>query len=166
MDLGLHYWNFANPSAPAEIAATLTSAAEIAEQEGLAEFSVVDHFFQMEHVAPAEEPMLEAYATLAYVAARTKRIRLAALVTGVLYRYPGVLAKLVTTLDVLSGGRAQLGLGASWYEREQRGLGVPVVSVRNRVVLQPRCQSAHSAGPKTRRYQLTVLSDQRERRQW
>jgi F420-dependent oxidoreductase-like protein len=132
MELGLHYWNFSNPSDPAEIAATLTSAAEIAEQEGLAEFSVVDHFFQMEHVAPAEEPMLEAYATLAYVAARTKRIRLAALVTGVLYRYPGVLAKVVTTLDVLSGGRAQLGLGASWYEREQRGLGVPVVPVRER----------------------------------
>jgi alkanesulfonate monooxygenase SsuD/methylene tetrahydromethanopterin reductase-like flavin-dependent oxidoreductase (luciferase family) len=87
MDLGLHYWNVSIPSDPAEVAATLTSTAEIAEQEGLAEFSVVDHFSQMEHVAPADQPMLEAYATLAYVAAHRKRIRLAALVTGVLYRW-------------------------------------------------------------------------------
>jgi F420-dependent oxidoreductase-like protein len=86
----------------------------------------------MEHIAPAEDPMLEAYTTLAFVAARTKRIRLAALVTGVMHRHPGVLAKTVTTLDVLSGGRALLGLGASWYDREQRGLGVPVVSVKER----------------------------------
>jgi alkanesulfonate monooxygenase SsuD/methylene tetrahydromethanopterin reductase-like flavin-dependent oxidoreductase (luciferase family) len=132
MDLGLHYWNFSEPSDPAAIAVTVASAAELAEQCGFAEFSVVDHFFQMEHVAPAEEPMLEAYTTLAFVAARTKRIRLAALVTGVVYRHPGVLAKIITTLDVLSGGRAQLGLGASWYEREQRGLGVPDVPVTER----------------------------------
>lgn len=76
--------------------------------------------------------MLEAYTTLGYVAAQTERMRLAALVTGVMYRYPRVLAKIVATLDVLSGGRAQLGIGASWYEREQRGLGVPVVSVAER----------------------------------
>src|SRR5690242_21688618 len=76
--------------------------------------------------------MLEAYTTLAYVAAHTERVRLAALVTGVMYRHPGLLAKIVTTLDVLSGGRAQLGIGASWYEREQRGLGVLVVPVGER----------------------------------
>jgi F420-dependent oxidoreductase-like protein len=123
MDLGMHYWYFSEPSDPSRIAQTLTSAACVAEQAGFAEFSLVDHFFQMEHAAPAEDPMLEAH---------TKRMRLAALVTGVMYRYPGVLAKIVTTLDVLSGGRAQLGIGASWYEREQRGLGVPVVPVAER----------------------------------
>jgi F420-dependent oxidoreductase-like protein len=76
--------------------------------------------------------MLEAYTTLGHVAALTNRIRLAALVTGVMYRYPALLAKIVTTLDVLSGGRAQLGIGASWYEREQRGLGVPLVPAPER----------------------------------
>ena len=76
--------------------------------------------------------MLEAYTTLGYVAARTERMTLGVLVTGVMYRHPGLLAKIVTTLDVLSGGRARLGIGASWYEREQVGLGVPVVPVAER----------------------------------
>jgi F420-dependent oxidoreductase-like protein len=76
--------------------------------------------------------MLEAYTTLGYVAARTERMTLGVLVTGVPYRHPGLLAKIVTTLDVLSGGRARLGIGASWYEREQVGLGVPVVPVAER----------------------------------
>ena len=80
----------------------------------------------------ADEPMLEAYTTLGYVAARTERMTLGVLVTGVMYRHPGLLAKIVTTLDVLSGGRARLGIGASWYEREQAGLGVPVVPVAER----------------------------------
>jgi F420-dependent oxidoreductase-like protein len=132
MELGLHYWYFSEPSDPSRIAPTLASAATVAEQAGFAEFSVVDHFFQMEHIAPVEEPMLEAYNTLSYVAAQTERMRLATLVTGVMYRHPGLLAKIVTTLDVLSGGRAQLGIGASWYEREQHGLGVPVVPVAER----------------------------------
>jgi F420-dependent oxidoreductase-like protein len=76
--------------------------------------------------------MLEAYTTLGHVAALTERMTLGVLVTGVMYRHPGLLAKTVTTLDVLSGGRARLGIGASWYEREQRGLGVPVVPVAER----------------------------------
>jgi F420-dependent oxidoreductase-like protein len=76
--------------------------------------------------------MLEAYTTLGYVAARTDRMTLGVLVTGVTYRHPGLLAKIVSTLDVLSEGRARLGIGASWYEREQRGLGVPVVPVAER----------------------------------
>ena len=91
----------------------------------------MDHFFQMEQ-AGVDEPMLEAYTTLGYVAARTERMTLGVLVTGVPYRHPGLLAKIVTTLDVLSGGRARLGIGASWYEREQVGLGVPVVPVAER----------------------------------
>ncbi|MFY1623209.1 LLM class F420-dependent oxidoreductase [Micromonospora sp. WMMD723] len=132
MRLGLHYWNYSTPTDPAAIAPTLIETATIAEEAGVASFTVMDHYFQMEAMAPAEEPMLEAYTTLGFVAARTSRMTLGVLVTGVMYRYPGLLAKIVTTLDVLSGGRARLGIGASWYEREQRGLGVPVVPVAER----------------------------------
>ncbi|MET8348643.1 MULTISPECIES: LLM class F420-dependent oxidoreductase [unclassified Micromonospora] len=132
MKLGLHYWSYSTPAEAGAIAPTLTEAATTAEQAGVASFTVMDHFFQMEAVAPAEEPMLEAYTTLGFVAAKTQRMTLGVLVTGVMYRYPGLLAKTVTTLDVLSGGRARLGIGASWYEREQRGLGVPVVPVAER----------------------------------
>lgn len=92
----------------------------------------MDHYFQMDHRGTADEPMLEGYTTLGYVAGLTRRMTLGLLVTGVMYRHPGLLAKIVTTLDVLSGGRARLGIGASWYEREQRGLGVPVVPVAER----------------------------------
>jgi F420-dependent oxidoreductase-like protein len=130
--LGLHYWNYSTPADPTQIAPTLAETARIAEQGGVSAFTVMDHYFQMDRVVPAEEPMLEAYTTLAFVAARTERITLGALVTGVMYRHPGLLAKIVTTLDVLSGGRGRLGIGASWYEREKRGLGVPVVSVAER----------------------------------
>ncbi|QDY08291.1 LLM class F420-dependent oxidoreductase [Micromonospora sp. HM134] len=132
MRLGLHYWNYSTPNDPAAIAPTLIETATVAEQAGVESFTVMDHYFQMEAMAPAEEPMLEAYTTLGFVAARTSRMTLGVLVTGVMYRYPGLLAKIVTTLDVLSGGRARLGIGASWYEREQRGLGVPVVPVAER----------------------------------
>jgi len=130
--LGLHYWNYSTPSDPAEMAATLADTARVAEEAGFSGFSVMDHYFQMEHAGSAAEPMLEGYTTLGYVAARTERLSLGVLVTGVMYRHPGLLAKIVTTLDVLSGGRARLGIGASWYEREQRGLGVPVVPVAER----------------------------------
>ena len=132
MDVSLHYWNFSTPSDPAQTAGTLGEAAAIADRAGFAEFTVMDHYFQMDAMGKAEEPMLEAYTTLGYVAARTQRLRLGVLVTGVMYRHPGLLAKVVTTLDVLSAGRAQLGIGASWYEREQVGLGVPVVPVSER----------------------------------
>ena len=132
MRLGLHYWNYSRPSDPAKIAPTLAETARIAEQAGLSTFTVMDHYFQMEHAGSVDEPMLEAYTTLGYVAARTDRMTLGVLVTGVTYRHPGLLAKIVSTLDVLSEGRARLGIGASWYEREQRGLGVPVVPVAER----------------------------------
>jgi len=132
MRLGLHYWTFSTPPEPAKIGPTLAETAQTAEQAGLSSFTVMDHFFQMEAAAPAEEPMLEGYTTLGFLAGRTQRMTLGLLVTGVMYRYPGLLAKTVTTLDVLSGGRARLGIGASWYEREQRGLGVPVVPVAER----------------------------------
>jgi F420-dependent oxidoreductase-like protein len=98
----------------------------------VASLTVMDHYFQMDQATRAEEPMLEAYTTLGFLAAVTQRMQLEVLVTGVMYRHPGLLAKIVTTLDVLSLGRACLGIGASWYEREQRGLGVPVVPVAER----------------------------------
>ncbi|HVD13177.1 MAG TPA: LLM class F420-dependent oxidoreductase [Actinomycetota bacterium] len=132
MRIGLHYWNYSTPADPAKIAATLAETARIAEQGGVSVFSVMDHYFQMEHAGSASEPMLEAYTTLGFVAGRTERMTLQVLVTGVMYRHPGLLAKVVTSLDILSGGRARLGIGASWYEREQRGLGVPVVPVGER----------------------------------
>jgi F420-dependent oxidoreductase-like protein len=133
MRLGLHYWNYSTPADPAKIPATLSDTARIAEQAGFSSFTVMDHYFQMDRATSGEEPMLEGYTTLGYVAAKTERMTLGLLVTGVMYRYPGLLAKIVTTLDVLSGGRARLGIGASWYEREQRGLGVPVVPVAERL---------------------------------
>ena len=132
MDLGLHYWNYSTPADPGRIAGTLAETARVAEQAGISTFTVMDHFFQMEQAGSAAEPMLESYTTLGYVAAVTERMTLGVLVTGVMYRHPGLLAKIVTTLDVLSGGRARLGIGASWYEREQHGLGVPVVPVAER----------------------------------
>jgi F420-dependent oxidoreductase-like protein len=132
MRLGLHYWNYSTPSDAARMADTLAETARVAEQAGFSTFTVMDHWFQMEHAGSAAEPMLEAYTTLGYVAGQTERMTLGVLVTGVMYRHPGLLAKIVTTLDVLSGGRARLGIGASWYEREQRGLGVPVVPVAER----------------------------------
>jgi F420-dependent oxidoreductase-like protein len=85
----------------------------------------MDHWFQMDRMAPAEHPMLEGYTALGFVAGGTDRLRLRLLVGGVTYRHPGLLAKTITTLDVLSSGRAELGLGAAWYEREHVGLGVP-----------------------------------------
>jgi F420-dependent oxidoreductase-like protein len=130
--LGLHYWNYSTPPDPAKLAVTLAETAQIAEQAGFSSFTVMDHYFQMEGPASVDEPMLEGYTTLGYVAAKTDRMTLGLLVTGVMYRYPGLLAKIVTTLDVLSGGRGRLGIGASWYEREQLGLGVPVVPVSER----------------------------------
>ncbi|GAA0911446.1 TIGR03560 family F420-dependent LLM class oxidoreductase [Virgisporangium ochraceum] len=132
MKLGVHYWNYSTPAEPAAIAPTLAETAHIVEEAGVSSFTVMDHFFQMEGMADVDEPMLEGYTTLGYVAAKTDRMTLGLMVTGVMYRHPGLLAKIVTTLDVLSGGRARLGIGASWYEREQRGLGVPVVPVAER----------------------------------
>jgi F420-dependent oxidoreductase-like protein len=132
MRLGLHYWNFSTPARPDAIAETLAATARLAEDVGIASFTVMDHFWQMEGAGSADEPMLEGYTALAYVAAVTERMTLGTLVTGVTHRHPGVLAKTVTTVDVLSAGRARLGIGASWYEREQRGLGIPVVPVAER----------------------------------
>jgi F420-dependent oxidoreductase-like protein len=124
MDLDLHVWRFDWAGGPADIGTGVTELARRAEALGVRTLSFMDHYFQMEAAAPADDPMLEGYTALGFVAGVTERLRLRLLVTGVTYRPPGILAKVVTTLDVLSGGRAELGLGAAWYEREHRGLGV------------------------------------------
>jgi F420-dependent oxidoreductase-like protein len=127
MRVGVHLVNFGLAGGDAAIATTLAEAGRAAEDAGLDNLSVMDHYFQMDGVGlgDAPAPMLEAYTTLGFLAAHTSTVELQALVTGVTYRYPGLLAKIVATLDVLSGGRAMLGIGAAWYEREHLGLGVP-----------------------------------------
>src|SRR4051794_207417 len=125
MQLDLHCSRFDWAGPPAGIGPGVADLARRAEAIGVRTMSFMDHFFQMDWMAPAEDPMLEGYTALAFVAGRTERLRVRLLVTGVTYRHPGVLAKTVTTLDVLSGGRAELGIGAAWYEREHKGLGVP-----------------------------------------
>lgn len=132
MQLGIHFVDFSFDGTPDSIPSTLARTARIAEEGGATTFTVMDHWFQMELFASATDPMLEGYTTLGYLAGVTERLRLGLLVTGVTYRHPGLLAKIVTTLDVLSGGRAQLGIGAAWYEREHRGLGVPYPPVAER----------------------------------
>ncbi|HET9076728.1 MAG TPA: LLM class F420-dependent oxidoreductase [Acidimicrobiales bacterium] len=125
MEVGLHVSNFTWPGGPSTLAADLARVAETAEEQGFAKLSVMDHVWQIGHIGPPEHEMLEAYTTLGYLAGRTSRITLLAWVTAVVYREPGLLAKAVTTLDVLSGGRAWLGIGAAWNEPEATGLGLP-----------------------------------------
>ena len=124
MEIGVHFIDFL-PGDPAKLGPTLADAAKAAEQGGATMFTLADHFFQMEDLGRAEDPFLEGYTSLGFLAAQTTAIDLTLLVTGVTYRYPGVLAKAVTTLDVLSQGRSMLGLGAAWYDREHVGLGIP-----------------------------------------
>ena len=132
MHVGVHLMRF-DAAAPAAMRSELARTAETGDAAGVAWFSVMDHYFQMVRAGfPAEYPMLEAYTTLGYLAAHTERARLGALVTGVTYRYPGLLAKIVATLDVLSGGRATFGIGAAWYEEEHAALGVPFPSLAER----------------------------------
>src|SRR5207253_5752775 len=104
-----------------------------ADEAGVAWFTAMDHWFQMEHFATAHDPMLEGYSVLSFVAAKTERLRLSLMVTGVTYRHPGLLAKTVTTLDVLSGGRAWLGIGAAWNAEEALGLGIPFPPLAERM---------------------------------
>jgi F420-dependent oxidoreductase-like protein len=132
MKLGLQIPSFTWPGGSEGISPTLTRIAQAAEQAGFSSLWVMDHFFQIEMIGKPQEPMLEAYSTLNFLAAVTKQIRLGALVTGVIYRYPAILVKTVTTLDVLSGGRAYFGIGAAWYEREAIALGVPFPPLKER----------------------------------
>ncbi len=125
MRLGLQVPNFTWPMGQDRLGETFGLIAERAERAGFASLWVMDHFFQISMVGPPENEMLEGWSALAFAAGRTSRIRLGTMVTGVTYRHPGILVKTATTLDVLSGGRAYLGIGAAWNEDEHRGLGVP-----------------------------------------
>ena len=144
MRLGLQVSRFTWDGAPASTGATWRQVARDADAAGLSSLWVMDHFFQIRSVGVAEEDMLEGYTALAHAAAVTERIELGTLVTGVTYRHPGILLKTVTTLDVLSGGRAWLGIGAAWNEEEHRGLGVPYPSTRQRFrLLEDTLRLAH-----------------------
>ncbi|MGD1172070.1 LLM class F420-dependent oxidoreductase [Mycobacterium seoulense] len=131
MELAIHFIDFL-PGEPAALGPTLADAAKAAEQGGAALFTLADHFLQMEAMGRAEDPFLEGYTSLGFLAGQTTTIDLSLLVTGVTYRYPGLLAKAVTTLDVLSQGRSMLGLGAAWYDREHAALGFPYPPVSER----------------------------------
>jgi F420-dependent oxidoreductase-like protein len=132
MKLGLQIPDFTWPGGAQEIGSTLATIAKTADDAGFDSIGVMDHFFQIRAVGPSEHEMLEAYTTLGFLAAHTRRAKLMTVVTGVHYRHPGILAKTVTTLDVLSGGRAWLGIGAGWNEEESRGLGVPFPPLKER----------------------------------
>jgi F420-dependent oxidoreductase-like protein len=125
MKIGLHISDFTWPGGPPQLASNLGSIVTAAEDAGLARVSVMDHVWQIGVIGPPEHEMLEAYTTLGYLAAKTSRVELVSWVTAVVYREPGLLAKMVSTLDVLSGGRAWLGIGAAWNEAESRGIGLP-----------------------------------------
>lgn len=125
MKLGLQIPNLTWPNGPAGLGRDLAAVARTADQAGFEYVAMMDHFFQIPVVGPAEAEMLEAYTTLGFLAAHTERATLLTLITGVHHRQPGLIAKIVSTLDVLSGGRAMLGIGAGWNEEESRGLGFP-----------------------------------------
>jgi F420-dependent oxidoreductase-like protein len=132
MKIGLNIPDFTWPGGPQALSATLARIGRTADAAGFVSISVMDHFFQIGMFGPPEHEMLEGYSALAFLAGQTSRASLGTMVTGVIYRHPGILAKTVTTLDVLSGGRAWLGIGAAWNETESRGLGVPFPPLKER----------------------------------
>ena len=132
MRIGLQIPSFTWPDGDGGIGHKLAEIGRTADEAGFASLWVMDHFFQIGVIGEPEEPMLEGYSALSYLAGVTERAKLGTLVTGVIYRYPGLLVKTATTLDVLSGGRAYLGIGAGWNERESLGLGVPFPSTKER----------------------------------
>jgi F420-dependent oxidoreductase-like protein len=132
VQIGVQIPDFTFPNGPARLGADLAAIGRAADEAGFGFIAVMDHFFQIPVIGPADREMLEAYSTLAFLAGVTSRAKLLTLVTGTVYRHPGILAKTVTTLDVLSGGRAWLGIGAAWNEEESRGLGIPFPPVAER----------------------------------
>jgi F420-dependent oxidoreductase-like protein len=139
MRIGLQVPNFTYPNGPAHLRQDLAAIVRAADEAGFYSLWVMDHFFQIgsrdrqSGLGPPEDEMLESYSTLSYFAGLTERVKLGALVTGVVYRHPGILIKTATTLDVLSGGRAYFGLGAAWNELESRSLGVPFPEPKERL---------------------------------
>lgn len=124
--IGLQVPRFHWPGGPENMGTKLAEIARMADRSGFSSLWVMDHFYQVgQGYGLPEEPMLEGYTALAYMAAVTSRVRLGTMVTGCFYRHPGILVKTVTTLDILSGGRGMLGIGAGWYEREAKGMGAP-----------------------------------------
>ena len=144
MKFGLQIPYFTWPGGPSQLGPKLAEIARTAEGAGYDSIWVMDHFFQIPPVGPADLDMLEAYTTLGFLAAQTKKATLGTMVTGVTYRNPGVLVKQATTLDVLSGGRAWLGIGAAWFDREHHGLGVDFPPLKERFErLEDALQIAH-----------------------
>jgi F420-dependent oxidoreductase-like protein len=144
MRLGLQVPNFTYPNGQGQLGDTFGLIAERAERAGLYSLWVMDHFFQIRVVGPAENEMLEGWSALAFAAGRTNHIKLGTMVTGVTYRHPALLIKTATTLDVLSQGRAYLGIGAAWNEEEHQGLGVPFPPLAERFErLEEALQIAH-----------------------
>jgi F420-dependent oxidoreductase-like protein len=159
MRLGVHIVSFDLSGGPATMGPILAEVGEAAEQAGVNNLSLMDHYLQIG--GDVGRPMLEGYTTLGYLAAHTATVELQLLVTGVTYRHPGLLAKIVSTLDVLSGGRAMLGIGAAWFEREHAALGVPFPPLKERFErLEETLQIVHQMwgdndGPyRGRHYQL------------
>src|SRR6266849_1920939 len=132
MKIGLSIDDFTWPDGPSELGSTLGKVARTADQAGFDSIWVMDHFWQIRMNGPEHHDMLEGYSALAFMAAVTSKAKLGTMVTGAVYRYPGILAKTVTSLDVLSGGRAWLGIGAAWNEAESRGLGIPFPPISER----------------------------------
>ncbi len=132
MRIGLHLVSFDFPGGSAAIGPAVAEVGRAVEEAGFDNLSVMDHHLQLEFMGPPSSPMIEGYTTLGFLAAHTTTVDLQLLVTGITYRHPGVLAKVVSTLDVLSGGRAVLGLGAAWYEGEHRALGIPFPALSER----------------------------------
>ena len=163
MRIGLHVVNFGFPGGAGSIAPVLAQIGDAVEQAGIDNLSLMDHYLQIPAVSnDPYAPMLEGYTALGFLAAHTRTAELQLLVSGVTYRYPGLLAKIVSTLDVLSGGRAMLGIGAAWYEREHVAYGAPFPPLRERFeLLEETLQIAHQMwddddGPfHGRHYQLT-----------
>ena len=144
MKFGLQIPYFTWPGGPSQLGPKLAEIARTAEGAGYDSIWVMDHFFQIPPVGPADLDMLEAYTTLGFLAGQTKKATLGTMVTGVTYRNPGVLVKQATTLDVLSGGRAWLGIGAAWFDREHHGLGVDFPPLKERFErLEDALQIAH-----------------------
>lgn len=131
MKIGLQLYHFHWPGSPEDVGQRVREMAQAADDNGYSSLWIMDHFYQLgrgfgpPEAVKVDAPTMESYATLSYMAGVTRRVKLGALVTGNVYRHPGILVKQVTSLDVLSGGRAILGIGAGWHEYEAKGLGVP-----------------------------------------
>lgn len=144
MKVGFQLQRFVYPGGDAAIGPAFAEIVQAAEEGGFHSFWVMDHFFEIANSGVPSDPMLEAYTTLGFAAAHSARMKLGSLVTGVTYRYPGILIKTATTLDVLSGGRSYLGIGAAWFEQEHLGLGVPFPPLKERFeVLEETLQLAN-----------------------